>query len=139
MEEKNLPNNDFVREQIKDKPKKNKGIWVRLRTSALCGAVFALAACSVVLMMKPKLQEGQETQEIQPQETERETETQMAQVVEPEETEKVKPLSIGDYQQIQTQLFQAPSVKAYLLQYQSYCLFWYVPTHRLYHHYLHPH
>lgn len=105
MEEKNLPNNDFVREQIKDKPKKNKGIWVRLCTSALCGAVFALAACSVVLMMKPKLQEGQETQETQPQETERETETQMAQVVEPEETEKVKPFSIGDYQQIQTQLY----------------------------------
>ena len=43
MSDKQQPKNAFVREQIKDKPKNYKRMWVRLGESAACGGVFALA------------------------------------------------------------------------------------------------
>ena len=51
MSDKQQPKNAFVREQIKDKPKNYKRMWVRLGESAACGGVFALAVCLVLLFM----------------------------------------------------------------------------------------
>ena len=57
MSDKQQPKNAFVREQIKDKPKNYKRMWVRLGESAACGGVFALAVCLVLLFMIPVLRQ----------------------------------------------------------------------------------
>ena len=73
MNDKQLSTKDFVREQIKDKPKNYKRTLMRLGMSAACGVVFALAASVVILLMKPVIQRGvtdesesTETQNTQP-------------------------------------------------------------------------
>lgn len=109
MEEKNLPNNDFVREQIKDKPKKTRRIWIRLCTAALCGAVFALTACVVVLLMMPWMREKQnaaseETQTMEVEPVSEETQ-ELKQEEEEADIQKADSFSISDYQKIQTQLY----------------------------------
>ncbi len=63
MENKQLPRSEFVREQIKVKPKNKRRLAVKLAVSALCGAVFALAFCLVLLLMRPILRKNDEETE----------------------------------------------------------------------------
>ena len=44
---------EFIREQIKEKPLNKKKIFIRLGVSALCGLVFALVACLVFALAAP--------------------------------------------------------------------------------------
>ena len=110
MSDKQQPKNAFVREQIKDKPKNYKRMWVRLGESAACGGVFALAVCLVLLFMLPVLRQeegsvpdtgAQDSQQASVEETEQGSE-------EKEETqtpEERQPMTLDDYQQIQTELY----------------------------------
>ena len=110
MSDKQQPKNAFVREQIKDKPKNYKRMWVRLGESAACGGVFALAVCLVLLFMIPVLRQeegpvpdtgAQDSQQASVKETEQGSE-------EKEETqtpEVRQPMTLDDYQQIQTELY----------------------------------
>ena len=110
MSDKQQPKNAFVREQIKDKPKNYKRMWVRLGESAACGGVFALAVCLVLLFMIPVLRQeegsvpdtgAQDSQQASVEETEQGSE-------EKEETqtpEERQPMTLDDYQQIQTELY----------------------------------
>lgn len=110
MSDKQQPKNAFVREQIKDKPKNYKRMWVRLGESAACGGVFALAVCLVLLFMIPVLRQeegpvpdtgAQDSQQASMEETEQGSE-------EKEETqtpEERQPMTLDDYQQIQTELY----------------------------------
>ena len=104
MSDKQQPKNAFVREQIKDKPKNYKRMWVRLGESAACGGVFALAVCLVLLFMIPVLRQeegpvpdtgAQDSQQASVEETEQGSE-------EKEETqtpEERQPMTLDDYQQ----------------------------------------
>ena len=47
--------NDFIREQIKEKPLNKKKYMVRVGMSALCGGVFALSASVVFAVVMPYL------------------------------------------------------------------------------------
>jgi serine protease Do len=66
MKDNQLPKNEFVREQIKDKPKNHKRMWQRLYMSALSGLVFAMAMCVVLILMIPVLWNQWEEQEAIP-------------------------------------------------------------------------
>ena len=94
MSDKQQPKNAFVREQIKDKPKNYKRMWVRLGESAACGGVFALAVCLVLLFMIPVLRQEEGSVP--------DTGAQDSQQASVEETE---PMTLDDYQQIQTELY----------------------------------
>lgn len=109
MSDKQLRKNDFVREQIKDKPKNYRRIWMRLGMSAASGVVFALAACLVFVLMRPLLQQsqGEETETQSTQQASMAEETQKVREEE-EDTQtagKKEPLTLDDYQQIQTKLY----------------------------------
>lgn len=117
---------DFVREQIKNKPVNKKRVIEKVLFSALCGMVFALAACVVFAVFMPYFlkQRLGDTHEIQeestaetdsetesiPIETETETETESESESEStSETELLPPvefeLSISDFQELQNQLY----------------------------------
>ncbi len=112
MRDTKMQKTDFVREQIKNKPKNYKRFWMRLLGSAICGVIFALTACLVFLLMMPTLKEkwdaeqtednriGAMTEETQ---TQVETQTQL-----PETTEaqvQQEPMTLDDYQRVQTELY----------------------------------
>lgn len=110
MSDKQQPKNAFVREQIKDKPKNYKRMWVRLGESAACGGVFALAVCLVLLFMLPVLRQekgpvpdtgAQDSQQASVEETEQESE-EKEETQTPEERQQ---MTLDDYQQIQTELY----------------------------------
>lgn len=113
MKETPLPKSEFVREQIKDKPKNRKRLLAKLGVSALCGISFALAACIVVLIMLPILQrrlqpEGEAV--VQDSEETAPTQTQIVQEPAPsEETQTIvevpQEMTIGDYQRLQNELY----------------------------------
>lgn len=109
MEDKQLPKNEFVREQIKNKPKNHKRMLKRLFESGLCGIVFALAVCLVFLLMMPFLQTkwdgsqiATETEDTEPVPVTEETqETQTQEAVQQE----TPPFTLEDYQKIQAELY----------------------------------
>ena len=111
MKESQLPKNEFVREQIKNKPKNKKRLCVKLGVSALCGLVFALAACGVVLLMLPIIQRqwkpAEEVKETQGTEYEPVTQTTEEPVSTEEQTvvEVPKEMTLGDYQRLQNELY----------------------------------
>ncbi|MCM1107357.1 MAG: S1C family serine protease [Blautia sp.] len=109
MEKTQIPKNEFVREQIKNKPKNKKRLVVKLVESALCGVVFALALCLTMLVMRPVLKEREpesaETEETEkatePAETEEPTETEQAPTV----VEVPSEITLEDYQRLQNELY----------------------------------
>ena len=110
MSDKQQPKNAFVREQIKDKPKNYKRMWVRLGEYAACGGVFALAVCLVLLFMIPVLRQeegsvpdtgAQDSQQASVEETEQGSEEKE----ETQTSEERQPMTLDDYQQIQTELY----------------------------------
>lgn len=128
MNHTQLPKNDFVREQIKSKPKNRKRLFVKLCEAFLCGIMFSLAACLVVLLLWPKLENhfqvggntqggssGSEPLSQTEFVTEPDTETQ-ADTTTPEPTETTteeqhtvveisKELTLSDYQRLTNELY----------------------------------
>ena len=109
MGETQLPKNEFVREQIKNKPKNKKRLLVKLCVSALCGIVFALSACATMLLMLPTIQKRQPVAETEDtQDTEVLAETEVTQ--EPPSTEKniesvMSEVTLEDYQRLQNEMY----------------------------------
>ena len=116
---------EFVREQIKEKPVNRKKIAKKLGFAALCGVVFAMAACIVVLLFMPSIkaafaagntennedstslengsEESSSLLEESESESESETDTQQG------NTEVVIPdisLTLEDYQELQNELYR---------------------------------
>lgn len=119
MENTKLPKNEFVREQIKNKPKNRKRLVLKLCEAFLCGIMFALAACLVVLFLCPFIRERlqlsqvgseltqtteipSEVSEIE-KNTETQSETENSEL--PAVVELVKELTIHDYQRLQSELY----------------------------------
>lgn len=112
MKETPLQKSDFVREQIKDKPKNRKRLLVRLLTSVLCGAAFSLAACIVVLIMLPYIQKRLAPEQEAPDTQGSEAPAEPAGTQEPSETEEPqkvieveREMTIEDYQRLQNELY----------------------------------
>ena len=117
MEDKQVPERDFVREKIKNKPLNHRRILVKAAVAALCGVVFALTMGLTLYVLMPGLrrqwEESQPVSETQTatEETQAVTqvqETQKQETPKPEEItvqNKREPISIEDYQRIQTELY----------------------------------
>lgn len=111
MEENNQQNNEFIREQIKDKPVSKKKTLNKLGLAALCGVVFAVAAAMVFAAAEPafqKLFHPEERTAVNTEnvgetvpETEAESETAGAETTLPTQL----PLTLTDYQSLQNQLY----------------------------------
>ena len=55
MEDKQVPERDFVREKIKNKPLNYRRILVKAAVAALCGVVFALTMGFTLYVLMPGL------------------------------------------------------------------------------------
>lgn len=119
---------EFIREQIKEKPMNRKKIAKKLGLAALCGVVFAVAACVVVLIFLPGMKavmgagntepagpietESESEPESEGKTTESESESETG-TEEPGDTEIEIPdisLSIDDYQELQNELYQIGNI-----------------------------
>ncbi len=100
---------EFIREKTKDKPLNKKRILIQIGVAALCGLVFSLVACCIVLFFIPTFKEGlasseleeTESQEVTEVESQTETQEELPPVIMPDIS-----LSIDDYQDIQNQLYK---------------------------------
>lgn len=95
---------EFIREKIKDKPINKKRLWMRIGTSALCGAVFAVTAGVVLWVLIPMFQNRIEESENNTQDTQQviqESEDTQLQVLIPDDMN----LSLEAYQALQNQLY----------------------------------
>lgn len=123
MNDKQETRNDFIREQIKEKPLNKKKLMVRVGMAALYGAVFAFTASIVFAIVMPCILGAEEdekgtwdteqlltTEEVTEEVTEN-TEIENTQTKE-EVIEPVveRELSIEDYQKIQNQLYSIGNV-----------------------------
>lgn len=112
---------EFVREQIKEKPVNRKKVFKKLGFAALCGVVFATTSCLIVLLFIPGIraallsEEGKESENVAGTESqieEKDTGNESENESESEQhgnTEVVIPnisLSIGDYQELQNELYR---------------------------------
>lgn len=111
MEENNQQNNEFIREQIKDKPVNKKKAMNKVGFSALCGVVFAVVAAVIFAAVEPAFQklfhpEGKATVNSETvgeavADTEIETESASTETALPTQM----PLSLSEYQSLQNQLY----------------------------------
>lgn len=102
----------FIREHIKEKPINKKRIFINIGVAALCGLVFAIVVCVVLVLFVPAFKEHiiaeNESSQMKIQnQTEAQTETEST---EEEDNEIVIPpnlnLSISDYQTLQDELYK---------------------------------
>ncbi len=102
---------EFIREKIKEKPISKRRLAMKVGVAALCGLVFALVVCLVLIIAVPmikdtweepsKLVEGTENDTQMGGETEA-TESQGSSLVIPPDLN----LSINDYQTLQNELYR---------------------------------
>ena len=102
---------EFIREKIKEKPISKRKIAIKVGMSALCGLVFALVVCVVLLIAVPFIlpQKGTEnteelgtSEDIQQEEDSQGTEDQNVGLIIPPDFN----LSISDYETLQKELYQ---------------------------------
>ena len=102
---------EFIREKIKEKPISKRKIAIKVGISALCGLVFALVVCVVLLIAVPFIlpQKGTEnteelgtSEDIQQEEDSQGTEDQNVGLIIPPDFN----LSISDYETLQKELYQ---------------------------------
>ena len=98
---------DFIREKIKGKPINKRRLFVKLLVALLCGMVFALTVCVVLLFLLPQLEKSfvsknsEQIGTIDSQER-METENDSENFVIPPDFN----LSISDYQSLQNELYR---------------------------------
>ena len=111
MEDQKHQKNEFIREQIKNKPVNRKKAAAKVGICAICGVVFALAAAVVFVLAEPAVRKI-----LRPQEEENpdSVNTYIADTESVTESEQSDPdvtsqpqesLSIADYQNLQNQLY----------------------------------
>lgn len=121
MDNRQNPKNDFIREQIKEKPLNKKKLFFRLGTAALSGIVFALAAALVILSMSSlivkvygdKLASRESQTDLIPDSLPEDTSSQSSSepvlpsvpTTDPEVTVIEKEWTLEDYQKLQSQLY----------------------------------
>ena len=100
---------EFIREKIKEKPISKKRIAMRVGMAALCGLVFAIVACVVLVIAVPYIMPKQEEtesvssqEESQQEEVTQDTEDQDVGLVFPPDFN----LTISDYETLQSELYQ---------------------------------
>lgn len=100
---------EFIREKIKEKPISKKRIAMRVGMAALCGLVFAIVVCVVLVIAVPYIipkQEENESvssqEESQQEEVTQHTEDQNEGLVFPPDFN----LTISDYETLQSELYQ---------------------------------
>lgn len=99
---------EFIREKIKEKPISKRRIAMNLGIVALCGLVFAMVVCVVLMIAVPLIIGPQENEMVnseentQIEETTQETENHGSSLVLPPDLN----LSINDYQTLQNELYQ---------------------------------
>lgn len=110
---------EFIREKIKEKPINKKKVAMKVGVAALCGFVFALAACIVFAIAVPFIIKPEENEMLSSQEETEQEGTEQEQIMqEPEDTEVssdsennlVLPpdfnMSISDYETLQNELYE---------------------------------
>lgn len=103
---------DFIREKIKEKPISKKRLAMKIGSAALCGLVFAVVVCGVLLLFAPMIQQYIGTSglsENTEMETELASETQTEETEDTEQAIVIPPnldLSISDYQTLQDELYK---------------------------------
>lgn len=122
MGDNQMSKNDFIREQIKQKPLNKRKIIINVCVAALCGAVFAIVACIVFSFFYPMFQKQVEGEVADSEsETDLSMEYSTEQDIEEKSTEPQKApeespvivdvsLSIEDYQDLQNQLYAIGNV-----------------------------
>ncbi|MCI7323204.1 MAG: S1C family serine protease [Lachnospiraceae bacterium] len=112
MEGKQVPERDFVREKIKNKPLTHRQILKKTAVSALCGVTFALTMGLTMYVMIPGLRQQweesmpvEDTQNPPSREPQKDSQMGADQQQEYSGQNSREPLSIEDYQRIQTELY----------------------------------
>ena len=111
MEDQKHQKNEFIREQIKNKPVNRKKAAAKVGICAICGAVFALAAAVTFVLAEPAIrkilcpQEEANPDSVNTYIADTESVTESEQS-EPDVTSQAQEsLSIADYQNLQNQLY----------------------------------
>ena len=111
MEDQKHQKNEFIREQIKNKPVNRKKAAAKVGICAICGVVFALAAAVVFVLAEPAVrkilcpqeEENPDSVNTYIADTESVTESEQS---DPDVTSQAQEsLSIADYQNLQNQLY----------------------------------
>ena len=111
MEDQKHQKNEFIREQIKNKPVNRKKAAAKVGICAICGVVFALAAAVVFVLAEPAVrkilcpqeEENPDSVNTYIADTESVTESEQS---DPDVTSQTQEsLSIADYQNLQNQLY----------------------------------
>lgn len=111
MEDQKHQKNEFIREQIKNKPVNRKKAAAKVGICAICGVVFALAAAVVFVLAEPAVrkilcpqeEENPDSVNTYIADTESVTESEQS---DPDVTSQAQEsLSIADYQTLQNQLY----------------------------------
>lgn len=106
---------EFIREKIKEKPISRKRVFQQLAVAILCGILFAVTACMVLLLCMPMLQNAllsgvpmdtqQESSSRETEDSESETETGGSEKPDIPDIVPDYSLTIEDYQELQDKLY----------------------------------
>ena len=99
---------EFIREKIKEKPINKKRIAIKMGIAALCGLIFALVVCGVLIIAGPIIRGRWETDgsehgtQTDSEEESTNTEANQNVIVLPPDLN----ISISDYQTLQDELYE---------------------------------
>lgn len=111
MEDQKHQKNEFIREQIKNKPVNRKKAAAKVGICAICGAVFALAAAVTFVLAEPVVrkilcpQEEENPDSVNTYIADTEGVTELEQSDPDVTSQAQESLSIADYQTLQNQLY----------------------------------
>ena len=111
MEDQKHQKNEFIREQIKNKPMNRKKAAAKVGICAICGAVFALAAAVTFVLAEPVVrkilcpQEEENPDSVNTYIADTEGVTELEQSDPDVTSQAQESLSIADYQTLQNQLY----------------------------------
>lgn len=111
MEDQKQQKNEFIREQIKNKPVNRKKAAAKVGICAICGAVFALAAAVTFVLAEPAIrkilcpQEEANPDSVNTYIADTESVTESEQSEPDVASQAQESLSIADYQNLQNQLY----------------------------------
>lgn len=105
---------EFIREQIKEKPISRKRVLKQMAVAVMCGILFAITSCLVLLLCMPMLQNAfiagipTDTQQESSSQEPKDSQSETTEPETPTENPGVIPdisLSLEDYQELQNKLY----------------------------------